>query len=206
MIYYFITYPTLKTATIASGRSERAFGVTLLNLTVFRVSHQVRTEALSFLVSNKQLLILGIDVAAAFFSCIGDGIRDVKRVIIHQPLIIRQPILEEDMDKFFKLLRRATSLVQLKLELGNLPLGGSEESQQADILSHAREVDYEFAKRMREFVNERADVTFMWSAHMWSISGTESTELKRNIVRDILGKGYEDTNRRGVMGLGRIDF
>jgi hypothetical protein len=107
--------------------------------------------------ASKHIQIMGIDVAAAFFDCIGkDAVCKIRALTIAQPIIARTPVPAEQVDKFFDFLKEATALRHFKLEVGQV---GELYTFDSKRLSQ----DWEFLLRVKHWVQETG-VEFRWSA------------------------------------------
>tara|TARA_R110002003_G_scaffold97_5_gene7771 strand:- start:3375 stop:4121 length:747 start_codon:yes stop_codon:yes gene_type:complete len=118
LIYSYAIFPRLDAVTITHETKPEHFGKTVLSLPLFRVSHQIRAEALSYLVANKGLKICGYEAATAFFDCIGSAIKDVRAVVIAQPFVFGQSVQVELVDLFFYFLDQAEGLQYFRSEHG----------------------------------------------------------------------------------------
>jgi hypothetical protein len=179
---------------IVQGKKKCDFGKTVLNLSIFRTSHQIRAEALSYLCANKHLKVCGIDTAVAFFDCLGNATSDVKRLTVAQVIAKDKPLPLEQIDMLFCFLDQATSLRFLKLEVGHI----------GDPFTWSKEVigkDWIFLERISGFVKERNEVEFQWTAGAYDskaplYGGAASRSIE---IRELFEHDAEPVNHQGVM-------
>ncbi|KAH7073113.1 hypothetical protein BKA63DRAFT_492431 [Paraphoma chrysanthemicola] len=172
------------------------FGKTVLSVALFRVSHQVRAEALSYLVANKRLKICGYDAAAAFLECIGPAARNVKALTIAQPFIWGQKVQLEPVDRCIHSLDQASDLAYIRIEHGivNWP-----EEPDPNIKLFDREVMERFEKFMEEKEHVKFDYGFgsydSKSPYYGSVTGRAGSML------DVIDSGSKVEFERNVMYL-----
>jgi hypothetical protein len=160
LIYHFAIYPRLNHIQIMPNRDylqgHKNSQSPVLNLPVFHISHQIRVEALSFLCANKELRILGLDAANAFFEVAGGAISDIKRVVLSQPVCKDFSSDVERLDTFFRLLGNAAALQHFKLvvTMTRLPVGWDK---------GLRDSDWVFLERLMVFAAGRDDLEFKWA-------------------------------------------
>ncbi|KAF2033879.1 hypothetical protein EK21DRAFT_108669 [Setomelanomma holmii] len=118
LIYSYGIYSRLEVVTISHETKAQHFGKTVLSLALFRVSHQIRGEALSYLVANKCIKICGIDCANAFFDCIEPALTSIKRLVIAQPSMYMKPVPRELVELFLYFLDQCSKLESLAWEMG----------------------------------------------------------------------------------------
>ncbi|KAH3904041.1 hypothetical protein HBI56_042840 [Parastagonospora nodorum] len=200
-IYSYVIYPTLRSITIAitQKRKARHFSESVLNPGVFRICHQVRAEAISYLCSAKHLKICGSDAAIAFFDVLGDGIRGVKRISIAQPIRQGRPLPPEQIDMLFYYLDQAASLKYFKIEMGKIgaPYGWSK-----DIIGE----DWVFLEKVSDFVKEKDGMKFMWEAGAYDSRAVDknwvlSQTARANGIRELLGMDHEGWGSGDVIRL-----
>jgi hypothetical protein len=129
MIYGFAIYPHLDSVNVVNGKLGEHVGSTTLCLGVFRVSRQIRAEAISFLCASKTVRILGVAAANTFFDCVGTAIRNVRSVVLLQMDTDINSASGAIVDRFFRNLEKAAGLKVLKHVRiqGSIPLGESAE-------------------------------------------------------------------------------
>jgi hypothetical protein len=77
LIYSFTIYPSLTRLSISNQADV------VLSLSIFRISRQIRSEALSYLCTEKQIFFSGLRVANDFFATIGkSGVRSLRHVTV----------------------------------------------------------------------------------------------------------------------------
>ncbi|KAJ4370749.1 hypothetical protein N0V83_005270 [Neocucurbitaria cava] len=120
-IYFYAVYPDLPSLTIVNCSENEHFGGTLLHLPLFRTCRQIRVETLSYICSTKNIKILGIDTANAFFELIGATIGNLKSMTLVQPAREITPLYREQEDRFFAYMKEATALRKFQLaEVGKM--------------------------------------------------------------------------------------
>jgi hypothetical protein len=184
-IYSYIIYPSIKCIKIAHGTQTWRVAEKVLRPSIFRASHQLRAEALSYLVNKKPLQICEIEAANAFFRAVGsDVICDIKSLSMAQ-VFTKTPLPREQIEQFAHFLGQATSLQHFSLETG--------------ILVNNEDYEVNFAQNMLlfekvfTFVKERGDIEFQWA------SGSANSQLYgckkwENIFEQIKHLG-SDTDR-----------
>jgi hypothetical protein len=195
-IYDQILFPRTKVIPISHGRKAHHFGKTVLNHGIFRTSHQIRSEALSFLCATKQLQFCGSDCAIAFLDCIGNAIGDVKHITIAQPVSQNLPMPAEQIDMLFYFFDRATSLQYLKLEVGKLEHPFTWEKE---LIGD----DWLFLEKMLDFVKGRDDLKFRWTAGSYDPTAQAhgSIAWRSGGIRELLGEDTEEWVHYGVINL-----
>jgi hypothetical protein len=146
----------------------------------------MRVEALSYLCASKHIQIMGVDVAAAFFDCIGkDAVCKIRALTIAQPIIARKPVPAEQVDMFFHFLKEATALRHFKLDVGQV---GEPFNFDSKNLGH----DWEFLLRVKHWVQE-TDVEFKWSVGYVDSRVIDSMKVmfRRGRVRELFGEKGE---------------
>ncbi|KAI2482780.1 hypothetical protein Ptr902_05097 [Pyrenophora tritici-repentis] len=113
-IYSYIIYPDLHSVTIANCAIPEHLAASVLHLPLFRTSHQIRAEALSYLCANIPLRILGVRTANVFFSWAGSAVSDIKSLTIAQVVL---DVRRDNVDKFFEVLDTMHGLVEVRLEI-----------------------------------------------------------------------------------------
>jgi hypothetical protein len=180
----------------ADRKKKSYFAKTVLKPGLFRVSQQVRAEALSFMCASKHLEFCGIHAANAFLECVGVATSSVKRITISQPLVHRKPLSMEGVDKLFRFLDQAAALRVFKLEIGSVvyPFVLTKEFVGQD---------WVFLERVGEFVKGREELEFWWSAGSCdSRAPMYGTLLARSSeVRRLLGEEREAQRQQGGMYL-----
>jgi hypothetical protein len=155
-IYSYIIYPSIKCIKITHGTQKGRVAEKVLSPSIFRASHQLRAEALSYLVSKKPLQICEIEAANSFFRAIGsDVIRDIKNLSIAQ-VFTKTPLPRSQIEQFAHFLGQATSLQHLNLEIGIL---GNKEDCEVNF-----DQNMLLIKKVITFVKERGDIEFQWAS------------------------------------------
>ncbi|KAH7077409.1 hypothetical protein FB567DRAFT_149296 [Paraphoma chrysanthemicola] len=196
LIYSYTIYPSLNAVIVSHETQPHQFGKTVLSLPLFRVSHQVRAEALSYLVTNKRLRICGYDAAAAFLECIGPAARNVKALTIAQPFIWDQKVQLEPVDRCIHYLDQASDLAYIRIEHGmvNWP----EEPNQ-----NMKFFDQRVTEKWNKFMEDKEHVHFghgfgsydSKSPYYGSVTGRAGSML------DVMDPGSKVVFERNVMYL-----
>lgn len=114
-------YPDLQSLTIVNCSETAHFGGSLLHLPLFRTCRQIRGETISYICATKNIKILGIDTANAFFELIGATIGNLKSMTLVQPAREITPLYMEQEDRFFAFMKEATALRKFQLaEVGKM--------------------------------------------------------------------------------------
>lgn len=123
-IYSFIIYPSL--SIISLHRAPE----TALSLPVFAICRQMRSEAISKLCSSKSFSLFGLRTAHKFFEMVGDGVSDLRFVVIRCETDWSSESEEMAVEKVELLdhLELATSLRSLQLVVRDLSLTTQDES------------------------------------------------------------------------------
>jgi hypothetical protein len=142
------------------------------------------------------LEVYSINAANVFFDCVGSAIGDVKRLTIAQPVVSGKPLALDEIDTFIYFLHGATSLQFFRLELGHV---GHQFEREREVIVE----DLAFLKKIREFVKERKEVEFWWSAGACDSRAPMygSVVARSKGIRDYLGDEEEDRNQRSVLYL-----
>jgi hypothetical protein len=191
-IYAYAIYSKLGSINIAQGLKQRHVRQTVLDLGIFRTSHQIRVEALSYLCATKHLEICGSKAAISFFECVGDVIGEVKRITIAQPIVHDTP--SEQIDKLFHFLDKATSLQYLKLEVGKV--GGPYHWDMVILRD-----DRVLLEKMLEFVKKKEGLEFHWAAGSYDPRAMSNTNfaMRTTGVRTLMGQEKEDLAAEGLV-------
>jgi hypothetical protein len=159
-IYSYIIYPSLKHIKIAHGGQTLGVTEKVLSPAIFRASHQLRAEALSYLVTKKPLEICEIATANAFFEVIGSAaIGDMKSLSIAQ-VLSSKPLPRKQIKLFAHFLSQAASLKRFTFETGLL--GEKEDYDVKDKAVFGQ--DLLLFEKILGFVKERGEIEFRWGA------------------------------------------
>ncbi|KAF2134106.1 hypothetical protein P153DRAFT_353307 [Dothidotthia symphoricarpi CBS 119687] len=175
-IYRLVLVPSGKSVLIVNHPRPRPIGFTVLDLPLFRVSHQIRAEAASLLCSEKPFEIISIRAANVVFACLGHSLESISQLTLVRPTERNGPAGQEDLDKFLGFMERAEGLKYLRLEVGRVHPRNLSRAGGAD--------DWVFLGKVREWVQKRRDIEFEWCAPMVE-------------TRPVL----EDTHKRRILGL-----
>jgi hypothetical protein len=196
IIYSHTLYPCLKSIFIAYGNKKSNFAQTVLNPGLFRVSQQVRAEALSFLCASKHLQFCGIHAANAFLGYVGTSASDVKRITVSQTLSHQKPLSMKQVDKLIRFLDQAAALRVFELEVGSMihPFELKEE-----VIGQ----DWMFLEKVGAFVKGREGLEFQWSAGSCdSTAPMYGTFVERSMeVRRLFGEEKETPRQKSGMYL-----
>ncbi|OAL53406.1 hypothetical protein IQ07DRAFT_360051 [Pyrenochaeta sp. DS3sAY3a] len=107
LIYDYCIYHELSTISIYNSISGHDLGSAVLSPSIFRISPQIRNEALSYLSSNKHIELHGITAALSFFRHIGPAVSDLKNVKVSA---LSDHVLHGDGEQFLQFLQQAKSL------------------------------------------------------------------------------------------------
>jgi hypothetical protein len=117
-IYAYVIYPELDAITIVNCTKPEHLAASVLHLPLFRASHQIRAEALSYLCATFGIKILGLETANVFFSCAGTAISEIKTLVLVQPVMGISESNEswERVEKFFAFLGQMRELEAFRLD------------------------------------------------------------------------------------------
>jgi hypothetical protein len=194
LIYSYAIYPRLETIPISPKTKTTHFGKTILNPSIFRVSQQVRSEALSFLCVNKKLRFGSLDVATAFLNYIGPVIAEIKHLAIAQAFSNNWPLTEQEISHFFVVLERVTALQSVLLELWppkRLHVGCEDKGRDEQMLR----------KKMVEYLMERGDVkTGCMQTPYWSRMLVEGSIRRAGSeeVGKVIDVEWEEMQKKGI--------
>ncbi|KAH8731534.1 hypothetical protein GQ44DRAFT_767400 [Phaeosphaeriaceae sp. PMI808] len=191
IIYAQIVFPELSSLIISFGniRRQRHFAKSVLRHPLFRTSHQVRVETLSYLCATKHLKILGVETAIAFFHCIGGAYRHLKRITLAQLSITGRPLVREQYSLLFYFLDQATELRAFTLEVGRI---GFPYQWEKEVIGE----DWAFLESVRDFVKKRAELKFQWYAGACEPSGRRyGHRVSRNQGISQLFNGKSEENK-----------
>jgi hypothetical protein len=196
LIYSYAIFPRLDAITISHETKAEHFGKTVLSLPLFRVSHQIRAETLSYLVANKGLKICGYEAATTFFDCIGPAIKDVKGLVIAQPFVYGQSVQVELVDLFFYFLDQAEGLLYFQSEHG---LVGHPVGWKYDQMGTDRAI----IDLTKEFVQGREELEFHfgWGSYDSKSPGFGSITGEMGRLEDLVEEGGDEQPVQGVMYL-----
>jgi hypothetical protein len=159
-IYSYIIYPSLKHIKISHGAQTLGVTEKVLSPAIFRASHQLRAEALSYLVTKKPLEICEIATANAFFKAIGSAaVGDMKSLSIAQ-VLSSKPLPRKQIKLFAHFLSQAASLKRFTFETGLL--GEKEDYDIKDKAVFGQ--DMLLLEKVLGFVKERGEIEFRWGA------------------------------------------
>jgi hypothetical protein len=171
-----------------------SFNETVLSPSIFRASHQLRAEALSYLCTKKPLQFCEIETANALFQCIGsDAIGDLKSLSIAQTLAQHKPLSRKEIDLFFHFLQQANSLQYFELTTGFLGQNSDADMDVEDVVGK----DMVLFERTLEFVKGRDELIFHWAV------GTSDSQLAlgerigrlKQRIRALLEGKYENSEK-----------
>lgn len=113
-IYAYYTYPELDPITISNCTKPEHFGEAVLRPPLFRVSRQVRAEALSYLCANHTFKFFSLQAAVLFFSYMGIASSEIKSLVLMQ--LVLEEGSQEMVDKFFSALEKMSALSEVNLD------------------------------------------------------------------------------------------
>jgi hypothetical protein len=192
IIYSYTIYSALTKISIdRSSPSGEVFQlpftpkISVLGLSIFYVSRQIRSEALSYLFANKEFVVLGVKLFTDLIGCAGGAVKDLKKLNLMLYLDADNPIPAAQTDDFFHLLEQADSLWYLKLEIGNVGLRASSNFR-------SKEGNWVFITRMAAFLTARPDIEFHWIArHVTRGLGLGGRSERDECIRRLLGEETE---------------
>ncbi|KZM21646.1 hydrolase [Ascochyta rabiei] len=178
LIYSYAIFPSLETITIFHHAD------TFLTLPVFRVSRQVRQEAVSYLCTEHTVYLSGLNVANDFFSAVGEnGLRSLRHVTVRSADTWHQDSSKASAIKsvFLGYMKLATDLRRFVFVVGQFPLSREDEVH----LTSAHSSGAKFICAVKDVVN--------------GIEGIGSKATSYNRV-DWTGEGVDEGHRVERLG------
>ncbi|KAF1914865.1 hypothetical protein BDU57DRAFT_549927 [Ampelomyces quisqualis] len=194
-IYTYVIYPRLDAIIITDMVVQHHYSRKALRLGIFRASHQLRNEALSYLAADKHFKICGIQSAVDFFLALGPAIADLKRVTVAMTHVGFAPLSNRNLDMFTSFLGKAAALRYFKLEIGRPSFCSRLDDE---YLAN----DFLLVERVWKFVKGREDLEFEWAAGAYDSQYSEGTHEDRiKVIRQIFGEEFANgnDNEKGVM-------
>jgi hypothetical protein len=196
-IYGYILYPRLDAIIVADMVIQHHYSRKALRLSIFRTSHQLRNEAMSFLAADKHLKICGIDSAIDFFTALGPAVADLKRISVAMTHVGHKELSDDNLARFAGFLHRMTALKYLKLEIGKADVTAWPRLRDEQLNN-----DFLLVEKVWWFVQSREGLKFEWAASEYiSRDATGSHAQRIKVIEEIFGEEFANgnDNERGVM-------
>ncbi|KAL6709647.1 hypothetical protein ACN47E_001075 [Coniothyrium glycines] len=116
-IYARAIFQALPQVQVVNCTLKHHVGGSALSPSIFRVSRQVRAEAMSHLCANKIIQILGLATANAFFEAIGPAAFQIKSLVLVQPGRDLADLDTLAVERFFNFLAEVNALKELRFQV-----------------------------------------------------------------------------------------